>query len=517
VHWSDRRTLRAVLCAVALVTITGVLVLVRDRLDEAHVVLAYLLLVLLCSAMAGRAVGVVLAIACFACFNFFLLPPYHTLAVADPRDWLVLAAFLITSMIATQLLHRAQRAAADADARADEIRSLSMLGAETLTAGRADQAVEAIARVIQSTLNVGACEIYVVETSGTSFRLTGRSVRPGFELEPDERVYDMFDYLVERGVAIVRRADDALHILLGSDGALDVSAFAQTDARMVAVPLRAHTKTVGVLRLTNSQPIVLDPGQQRFAQALAYYAALGVERVRYTMEAERALAAAAADRAKDAVIAAVSHDLRTPLTTIKALAHELGVNGGENALAIESEADRLNRLVADLLDLSRLNAGEQQPDVQLNIADDLLGAALERIAGLPRAPDVIAQLPPGEMLAGRFDFVHSLRALVNLIENALKYSPAGSTVHVTAARDGDTLVFSVMDQGSGVDAADAERLFEPFIRGVRGDSAPEGAGLGLAIAQRLAQVQGGSIVYTARPEGGSVFSLRLPAAPLIDV
>src|SRR5690606_18287826 len=167
--------------------------------------------------------------------------------------------------------------------------------------------------------------------------------------------------------------------------------------------------------------------------------------------------------------------------------------------------------------LSRLQAGALPLDPELHAADDLLGAALDRLAGTPRVGDVRVELDAAEPLIGRFDFVHSLRALVNLIENALKYSPAGSPVEVVARREGDDVVFSVLDRGAGIPASAVDRIFEPFFRGpgVAPDTA--GAGLGLAIARRLAEAQGGTIRYAPRPGGGSIFSLHLPAADAASV
>lgn len=348
---SRRRLVADLAIAVAvLALVTAVLVAFRGRLDKAHVVLAYLLLVLLASAWRGRAVGLTLAVLSFVSFNFFLIPPYHTFAVADPLDWLALVVYLITSLVAAQLLYRAER----------EARVRAELG----------------------------------------------------------------------------------------------------------------------------------------------------------MEAERARALREADQQKDALLASVSHDLRTPLTTIKALANEIRLEGDERAATIEVEADHLNLLVTDLLELSRLNGGVLRLQLEANAADDLLSSALERLAGAPRIADVDARLEQAEPLLGRFDFTHSLRALVNLIENALKYSPPGARVEVVAGRWGSRLVFTVSDRGPGITAQDAEHVFDPFFRSSGRAPDVTGAGLGLTIARRLAEAQGGALRYQPRAGGGSVFSLELPALDL---
>jgi len=351
-----------------LVAVTVALVSVRGNIDQAHVALIYLLVVLGGSAGGGRALGFTLACACFLLIDYFLQTPYDTLSVDKPLDWLVLLAFLVTATVATQLLGRANAEAAAARRRAEEIDRLAALGAKLAA------------------------------------------------------------------------------------------------------------------------------------------------------EAEHAEALREADRLKDALLASVSHDLRTPLTTIKALAHDLAAAGDERAAVIEQQADRLNHMVADLLDLSRLNAGGMPMQTEINAAEDLVGAAIQQVAGALGERELRTSLALREpMPVGRFDFVHSLRILVNLIENALKYSPADAAIEVAMRGEGERIAIAVADRGRGVPAGERERIFEPFYRpaGVSPDSARAGgAGLGLAIARRLADAQGGTLTYEDRPGGGSIFTLRLPAARL---
>jgi K+-sensing histidine kinase KdpD len=226
-----------------------------------------------------------------------------------------------------------------------------------------------------------------------------------------------------------------------------------------------------------------------------------------------------ADRLKDAVIASVSHDLRTPLTTIRALASEMRETEGERALVIEEEAERLNRLVGDMLDLSRIRVGGVVPDLQIVAAEDVVGAALQRLAGVAGSDRVVVRLPPdGSLPVGRMDVVHALRALCNLLENALRHTPANQPVELEVRIEGPLLLFLVMDRGPGIPEADRERMFEPFAR----RSGPLGrgggsTGLGLAIARSLADAQHGTLEFTPREGGGSVFRLSFPAESIPEL
>ena len=462
--------------------VTLVLLGLRNSVDKAHVALAYLLVVLGGSARSGRALGLTLAVLSFLCFNFFFLSPYYTLQIHNPLDWLVLLAFLVTSAVAAQLLYRVQVQAESATRRAGEVDRLAALGAETLNAPRAEDAVRAIAELIRKGLDASICEIYQSEGAG-QLRLIARSS----DEERRRTLLDPVSWLVPLAEILIA-----------------------ADARVRLLPLLVRGQSVGVLRLENDSPIVLDAAQERFAQALAYYAALGVERAQLTAEAAHAEALREADRLKDALLASVSHDLRTPLTTIKALAHEIAASGDERAVVVEEEADRLNRFVSDLLDLSRLNAGELHLQLELVAAEDLVGAALQRVSGAAGVREIRASIESSDpIMVARLDFVQALRVLVNLIDNALKYSD--TPVEVSVGYEGARVCFSVTDAGPGIPPAMRERIFESFFRGA-GRADAGGTGLGLAIARRLAEAQGGELRYAPRPGGGSVFSLLLPAA-----
>lgn len=446
----------------ALGALTLGFVAIRDRIDRVHVALAFLVIVLGGSANGGRRLGRTLAVLAYLAFHFFFIERYDSLVMANPADAIVLVAFLLTALIAERLVTEARSQADAARRRADEVERLANLGAETLSAGRADEAVRTITEVIRASLGVDRCEVLPASHPESS-----------------------------------APADDP------------------SDRTRLVLPLSVHGHRAGALRLSHSAPIALTAEQRRFLSALSYYAALAVERVRLVAEAERAEVLQQADALRTALVAGLSHDLRTPLTAIKALAHRLHERHVPEAAAIEREADRLNRLASDLLDLSRLNAGAMPLHPELNTAADLVGAALQRLEAASTVGRVkVEPFDEGgsEPLTGRFDFVQSLRSLENLLENALKYAPLDSVVELQVTRQGAAIEFQIADRGPGVALQERERVFEPFYRSPGTPADTGGAGLGLAIARRLAREQGGEVRHLPRDGGGSLFILELPAA-----
>lgn len=530
--------------ALALLTV-GMLSL-RHRLDKAHVALAYLLAVLGASAAGGRALGLAVAGAAFLAFNYLFIPPYQTLVISDPLDWLVLFAFLVTSVVAAQLLYRATSTAEAATQRADELDRLASLGAETLSAPGAVEALQAIANVIRTAIDADVCEVYRRGADGRLVRATSAIAAAGADgaasaahgaaerSDGDARdaevgAESLVGWLADTGRSAVELADGTVRLapedraegggahgppygrrLALAVGEVDEGADV---VRAVLLPLVVRDHTVGVLRIASARGVAVTPEQARLLVALAYYAALGVERLRLVESAERAEAERRLESLRSALLTAVSHDLRTPLTTIKGIAHEIG-RGADPARAavIEAEADRLDRLVGDLLDLSRIQAGAVRPVVAVNTADELIGAALQRAAGALGARPVEVEMPDDALLAGRFDFTQALRVLVNLLENAAKYAPGGAPIQVRARREGDRLAIAVLDRGPGVPPGERARIFESFYRPPGTPPDVRGTGLGLSIARGLAEAQGGSVRYEERAGGGSVLTLELPAA-----
>jgi two-component system, OmpR family, sensor histidine kinase KdpD len=506
--------LQALLWSVVLAAVTALMLPFRSHLNEAHVMVAYLLVVQGASARGGRTIGFGIVLAAFLAFDFLFLPPYYTLRLENPLDWLVLLAFLGTSALSAQLLHRAQTEAAAARDRAGEVDRLAALGAETLNVVRAEDALTAIASTIRSTLELDTCAVYGTSEAGAVKPLAYVS---GTATPEDTTNTEIVEWVATNGMPVAEQLDGTTRVAIAVESALVASAAAPI-LRAYLRPLQVRGRTVGVLRMSKDAGLALTRSQIRILAALGYYAALGVERVRLSTGAQRAQELQEAHRAKDAILASVSHDLRTPLTTIKGLAHEITMDGDNRAAIIEEEADRLNVFVRDLLDLSRVNGGFATINVEANEAEDLIGAAAQRVRGrLGNHRLQIVLDPHHPLLFGLFDFAQTVRALVNLLENAAKYAPAGSAIELGVRRVGPTLEFLVADRGPGIPVTERDRIFDAFYRLPASMPDVGGAGLGLAIARGIANSQGGGLTYAAREQGGSIFTLAVPAIELSEI
>lgn len=470
---------------------------VRAELEKAHLTLALLLVVLVAAADGGRVAGLLTATLAFLGFNWFFLPPFGTLVVANPLDWFVLLAFLGTSVVASHLFHRVQREADAARERTDELITLASLGADAMTAPRADGALRVVADTAREVLGVATCHVHV---------------------GPDAIGGDAHVQMsLERGARVALLDGDVVRLLPSGEPSLGFG-LAGMSPRRLLIPLHAGTLVIGVLEVADPAGITLDPSKERLLAALAYYAALGVERARSERAVAHVEALEEAEHMRKAVLASVSHDLRTPLTTIKALAHELRSWGDERTQVIEQEADRLNGVVAAMLDLSRLTSGRFPLQPTVVPVDELVTAALQQTKGGFGSRRIDVQLPgeDGVPLA-RFDLAQTVRIVVNLLDNARKYAGGDAPITLAVERDGDWMRIAVLDRGPGVPPAESERIFEAMYRPAHSPPDVGSAGLGLAIARGLAEAQGGTLTYAPRAGGGSAFTLSLPAATLDEI
>ena len=499
------------LTILALATVT--LVQLRGDIEQSHAVLVLLLVVLGGSASGGRTLGYLLAILGFLSIDYFFQAPYGLFSVGKALDWVLLVAFLASTFVATELLARAKEEADTARARTEEVASLSRLGSATLQHARAEDGLHAAGSLIRSTLSAQWCTIRQLNGPVSDTVWTSTMA------EADEGTVARRGVLEAQIVLCAAgglREHDVVLAVAGtgvSIASLDSSAGSGV-VEALGLPLYADSRLVGLLIVGGeaSASILFDAARRRFMATITYYAALGLERVRLTQEAGEAHALREANRMKDEVLATVSHDLRTPLTTIKLLAQAAAIRGDPAAGVIEEQADRLARLVTNVLDLSSIRAGGLHLEIGLNTAEDVIAAATGQVQGRLVDRHIVTSFALDEReLIARFDFVQTLRIVSNLVDNALRYTPAGSAVEIDAVREGSWLAIRVLDTGPGVAEAERTRIFEAFYRPKSQAPDAGSAGLGLSIAQRLAELQGGYVEYEPRTGGGSIFTLRLPA------
>jgi two-component system sensor histidine kinase KdpD len=271
----------------------------------------------------------------------------------------------------------------------------------------------------------------------------------------------------------------------------------------------------------------MSPDQRRLLGALAGQAAVAIERTRLVREMEQARLQVETERLRDALLSSVSHDLRTPLVSIVGAASSLltyGASYDETArrdllLTIQEEAERLNRFVGNLLDMMRLESGELKLNRQWVDIGDVIGTAASRLSQALGQHRLAVEVAP-DLPALWLDFVLIEHVLVNLLENAAKYSPPGTTIHVKAGRRGRTVVVEVVDEGVGVPPADLERIFDKFYRVQRGDRQGAGTGLGLSICRGIVEAHGARISARSPANGkGTAFVMTFPIEkepPLLD-
>jgi two-component system, OmpR family, sensor histidine kinase KdpD len=287
-------------------------------------------------------------------------------------------------------------------------------------------------------------------------------------------------------------------------------------AKAQYLPLRGGSHTLGVLAVEPTQrrrPLL--PEQRHLLETFAAQIALALERVHYVGVAQEALVKMESERLRNSLLAALSHDLRTPLTALVGLGESLTLTKPalspaqlETAKAISDEARRINALVTNLLDMARIESGEVRLNLQWQPLEEVVGAALGATRAMLSHHVVEVRLPRHLPLV-RFDAVLIERVLVNLLENASKYSPPGSTVTLSAEAAGDRLNVSVSDNGPGLPAGQEEAIFQKFTRGER-ESATPGVGLGLAICRAIVEAHHGTIVGMNRAGGGASFVFTLP-------
>ncbi len=487
---SRQRLLGYVWAAAACVLPTLVGTLLLPYFDPANIVMLFLLTVVVIAVMFGRGPAVLATLLGVVSFDFFFVPPRLSFAVSDVQYVLTFAVMLAVGLIISQLTAGLRYQARVASFREERSRALYEFARDLSSPLRAEDVVATTADFI-----------------GRTFRAKVALLLP----DPTDRL------------VYAPHTSPALPIDLGTaQWAFDRAqpAGAGTDTlpgnAFLYLPLRAPMRTRGVLAIRpDSRRLLLVPEQRRQLDTFAALVAIALERVHYVEVAQQVLIKMESERLRNSLLSALSHDLRTPLAALFGLADSLRLtkpplsSQQENiADAIREAARGMSALVNNLLDMARIQSGEVNLNLQWQPLEEVVGSALKStqaiLAGHRVEVDLDSELPLVE-----FDAVLIERVLCNLLENAAKYTPAGSTVRLAAVTSGKDLLVSVTDNGPGLPKGQEESIFEKFTRGTR-ESATSGVGLGLAICRAIIEAHKGKIWGENIAEGGARFSFTLP-------
>lgn len=466
---------------------------------DASRTLTYLLAVAYVAAMHGRGPAVVASFASVPLFNYLFTEPRFTFAVHDPQYLFTFAVMLVIGVLVSTLTARSREHAAAARLRERRTEALYHLGRQLAGVSGRRQILATAAEHLSAVLRTPVA-FWLPAGQGT-LTLAAPQASPAFE-EP-------------RTGAIARWVFQ--HRRLAGSGTDE-----HGDAEVLCLPIEGPDSVEGVLTLRREDPQrALAPDERRHLETLAAQVGMAIAGDRLTRRMHGALAEAEAEKLRSALLSSVSHDFRTPLAAISGTSSTLLLGGeripkadrDELLQSIGLEADRLARLVDNLLHLTRIESGRFPLEAEWHVVEDLVGSALHRAAGRLAAHRVETHLAPSLPLI-RVDGVLVEQAIVNLLENAARFSAPGTAVETSAAVQSDLLVLTVSDRGPGVPDDEKTRVFEKFYRGRSGPpGTPRGTGLGLAICHAVAALHGGSAWVEDRPSGGACFRLALPIEP----
>jgi len=467
--------------AVSIALVAGIAFLYRQLIsvNQTTVALTLLLAILAVSAVWGMAVSVFMSIVAMLVFNYEFLPPIGTLTIADPQNWVALGAFLVTSIMGSQLSSRIRKQADEAHHRRREIERLYKFSQKLLGEGNVIQLMNAIPNYIVESFEGGAAELF---------------------LPQKEKFY-------RSGYGAAHLDEEKMKTAFARD---EMSIDAQQS--IYFVPVRLGVRAIGSLGISGASL------SRQTLDAVSSMVAIAIERARAVEQLSQTEAERQGERLKSALLDSVTHDFRTPLTSMKAAVTSLLSENGtsvpqtrELLSIIDEECDRLNHLVEEASEMARLEAGEIELHYEPSSVEEIIHSALtvskSSLTGREVQVKVASNLPPVEA-----DPLRVQDILVKLIDNANLYSPKEQPIVVTAELTGDYVTTSVADRGPGIDDFEQGMIFDKFYRGKDQRYLVRGTGMGLPIAKALVTAHKGTIGVTSQLGHGSVFSFSLPVA-----
>ena len=491
-------SLAAVLCAL------GVGLLVQPVLGHENTDLTFLTAVVAVAVRFGLYPSLLAVVASSLAYNFFFLPPIYTFTITDPTNVVALFFFTLVAVLVSNLGARVRVDAVISRAQARATEALYGFSRKLAGCGTLDDVLWATAYQVALML-----KLRVVVLLPEAERLT---VMVGYPPEDrlDEADLAAAKWTFDNGRSAGRGADTL------------------PGAKRLFLPLRTGRGVIGVVGLdTDKSGPLLTPDQRRLLDALMDQGALAIERVHLVADLDRARLSAETDRLRQALLTSISHDLKTPLasvlgaaTTLRDLRPDLDEEAkAELVSTIIDESERLNRFIANLLDMTKLESGAVAPNLALNDLGEIVGSALQRASKILAAHKVEMALAP-DLPALALDTVLFEQVLFNLLDNAAKYAPQGTTVRIEGWQAGGQVCLRVLDEGEGIPQSDQEAIFDKFYRARKGDHVQAGTGLGLAISRGFVEAMGGRLTAGNRTDrSGAVFTLSIPIPakqPILD-
>ena len=485
------KRLRYLWAAISCVGVTLFSMLLAPHFDPSNIVAIFIFVVVLVGVRWGRGPAALAAVLSVCGFDFFFVPPRFSFAVSDVQYLVTFCVMLTVGLITGQLTAGLRFQARVASHREERAGSLYEFARDLSGAVQVEQVVKISDDSIRRTFRANAALLLPDASGRLIATLTNTDAGLAVEIGTAQWAFD-------RG----QPAGFGTDTLPGSE--------------VLYIPLRAPTKARGVLAVkAHNRRLLRIPEQRQLLDTFAALIAIALERVHYVGIAQDALLKMESERLRNSLLAALSHDLRTPLTVLVGLAESMALTvpklssvQQETAQAIQDEAHRMSTMVSNLLDMARIESGEVTLNLQWQPLEEVVGAALESARGMLQRHTVVVQLPRDLPLV-KFDAILIERVLVNLLENVSKYTPPGSTVTLSAQVIGDQLSVSIADNGPGLPVGREEAVFQKFTRGERESSTP-GVGLGLSICRAIIESHQGKITASSRPGGGATFTFTLP-------
>ena len=471
--------------------------LLRQYLAVSNVALVLLVAVLASAVTYGLWPSLAACLFLALAYNFLFLPPLYTFTVTDPENIITLLVFILVAAIASNLAVRVRTQAIVARQRAATTEDLYRFSRKLAGIAKLDDLLWATAYQVAHMLGV-----HVVLLMPRDGEL---EVRAGYPPEDTLEEGDLAaaKWAFQQGKEAGRGADTL------------------PGARRLFLPIRTARGVVAIVGLDSARgrnEALLTADQRRLLDSLADQTALAIERLHLAQEMDRARVAAETEKLRSALLTSISHDLRTPLasilgsaTSLKQYRAQMSEQDQEDLLrTVQEEAERLNRFIANLLDMTRLETGGLAPNLDLIDLSDVIGSVLRRAQSVTQQHKIDVELAP-DLPMLNLDPVLFEQVLFNLIDNAAKYTPAGTTITLRADRQDGIVAVSVLDEGEGLPDGEQDRVFDKFYRVRASDRKRAGTGLGLAIARGFMEAMGGSVAAANRSDGrGAVFRLTIP-------